>query len=492
MSEAELTVTIRHGDCREVLRTLPDGSVHCVVTSPPYFGLRDYGVAGQIGLEAGYAEYVDALVAVFREARRVLRDDGTIWLNLGDSYAGGGRGGNPAESKHRKQATNFGSVTGVTKNPWPIPDGLKPKDLIGIPWRVAQALQAPEYLGRIGRERDRVWLSATIDAEGTICGFTHERKDTGKIRRGIHVTVTNSNRAMLDEAYRIWPTSRSDHNAHGVGHFGKLDTFRWIAHDVHEKQQLLAELYPYFVCKQKQALLAWNFLEISKQARGRNKGEEGDENRQKSQWIVHALSRLNHLQSVDLPGWLKEPSSMFGPSWYLRSDVIWSKPNPMPESVTDRPTKAHEYLFLLSKSERYYYDAGAILEPQLTGKTAKYYGTSGAAPWNAASGGHRDKSGSYGDGETRNRRSVWEVATQPFGEAHFATFPPALIEPCILAGCPKGGTVLDPFGGAGTTGLVADRLGRNAILIELNPEYAAMAERRIRSDAGMFADVVPH
>jgi DNA modification methylase len=179
--------------------------------------------------------------------------------------------------------------------------------------------------------------------------------------------------------------------------------------------------------------------------------------------------------------------------WYLRQDIIWSKPNPMPESVRDRCTKAHEYLFLLSKSERYHYDADAIAEPAVkAGQVLHSYGTGakdrqdvsevndrrtriGLANWNQA------------QPETRNRRSVWEVTTAPFAEAHFATFPPALIEPCILAGCPKGGTVLDPFGGAGTTGLVADRLGRNAILIELNPEYADMAERRIRGDAGMFA-----
>jgi DNA modification methylase len=175
--------------------------------------------------------------------------------------------------------------------------------------------------------------------------------------------------------------------------------------------------------------------------------------------------------------------------WYLRQDIIWSKPNPMPESVRDRCTKAHEYMFLLSKSERYHYDADAIKElanyPDGPGNTSlgKYEGDNAAF--------HRTKNNlsKIGASDTRNKRSVWEVTTGGFSEAHFATFPPALIEPCILAGCPKGGTVLDPFGGAGTTGLVADRLGRNAILIELNPAYADMAERRIRGDAGMFAEV---
>jgi DNA modification methylase len=169
--------------------------------------------------------------------------------------------------------------------------------------------------------------------------------------------------------------------------------------------------------------------------------------------------------------------------WYLRSDIIWHKPNPMPESVTDRPTKAHEYLFLLSKSERYYYDADAIAEdaaaePKICG------------PKNDASRNDGNRVGIVrGNGITRNRRTVWTVATQPFGGAHFATFPPALIEPCILAGSRKGDTVLDPFGGAGTTGLVADRLGRDAILYELNPTYADLARRRITDDAPLFGDV---
>lgn len=335
-----MSVTILRGDCRDVLATLPDESVHCVVTSPPYFGLRDYGVAGQIGLEPSPAAFVAELVAVFREVRRVLRTDGTCWLNLGDSYANDGKWGGHTGGKHVKalHCSPIGRNKRYT--------GLKPKDLIGVPWLVAFALQAD--------------------------------------------------------------------------------------------------------------------------------------------------------------------------GWWLRQDIVWSKPNPMPESVTDRCTKAHEYLFLLSKSARYHFDAAAIAEDMAPASTSRLAQdveaqagsdrvpgkTNGAMK---AVGGRRrgmtprhtpytsscDQSGldnvSRGDG--RNKRSVWTVATQPFSEAHFATFPPALIEPCVLAGCPAGGIVLDPFGGAGTTGMVADRLGRNAILIELNPEYAEMAERRIRKDGGMFADV---
>jgi DNA modification methylase len=349
-----VTVRILQGDCRDVLKTLPDESVHCVVTSPPYWGLRDYEHDGQIGLEPTLGEYVERMTTVFCEVRRVLRDDGTCWLNLGDSYIGGGRGGG---SEDCKQRTNVGSLIKAPK--WSGAE-LKAKDLAGIPWRVAFALQ-----------------------------------------------------------------------------------------------------------------------------------EAG---------------------------------------WWLRSDIIWSKPNPMPESITDRPTKSHEYLFLLAKAERYHYDYKAILEPLLSGPSdlkkmaeqqeriggkhkdlddplAKASGTTNigrkrsvgskqAAMAALDARGHRYASLAQAADDSedgtltgRNRRSVWNVATAPYSGAHFATFPPALIEPCILAGCPEGGTVLDPFGGAGTTGLVADRLGRDAILIEINQEYAAMAESRINLDAKLFADV---
>jgi DNA modification methylase len=310
------------GDCRQVLKTLPDASVHCVVTSPPYFGLRDYGVDGQIGLEQTPADYVAEIVAVFREVRRVLRDDGTLWLNLGDSYCSIG---------HKKSSSGYGSTGlagGKAQEHTPLRrensvPGLKHKDLIGIPWRVAFALQAD--------------------------------------------------------------------------------------------------------------------------------------------------------------------------GWYLRQDIIWSKLNPMPESVTDRCTKAHEYIFLLSKSARYHFDAGAIAEIAIGDPGGNVRPTKGAGQdlMRTRNGLHlaQERARQNGGFETRNKRSVWEVATAPFSEAHFATFPPALIEPCINAGCPKDGTVLDPFSGAGTTGLVADRLGRNAILIELNPAYAEMSHVRHVKDAGMFADV---
>jgi DNA modification methylase len=328
-----VTVRILTGDCRAVLATLPEASAHCCVTSPPYFGLRDYGVDGQIGLEQTPAEFVEQLVAVFREVRRVLRDDGTLWLNLGDSYSSGGNGSGPSGSK---QSTNVGAALPPKHTP-----GFLPKQLLGIPWRVAFALQAD--------------------------------------------------------------------------------------------------------------------------------------------------------------------------GWFLRQDIIWSKPNPMPESVRDRCTKAHEYVFLLSKAPRYHFDADAIAEPVAGDPTAprnrwdsKDYEVPGQKPQKrvsrsgnlerkprpgpATSTSHQAGSVPW-EGSSRNKRSVWTIATQPFSEAHFATMAPELAETCIRAGCPDGGVVLDPFGGAGTTGLVADQLQRDALLIELNPAYAEIARRRIAGDAPLFAEV---
>jgi len=301
------------GDCLEVMKTLENKSVQTCITSPPYWGLRDYGVDGQMGLENTPEEYVAKMVEVFREVRRVLRDDGTLWLNLGDSYAGSGRGlmgdGTPSDRGEAKQGTNRGTTVGIYERPkW----GLKLKDLVGIPWRVAFALQSD--------------------------------------------------------------------------------------------------------------------------------------------------------------------------GWYLRQDIIWHKPNPMPESVTDRCTKAHEYIFLMSKSASYYYNNEAIKEPSANlGKTAIKFG--GNKYGNSDDTKHATKSGNeYTDTGTCNKRDVWTVSTRPFKEAHFATFPPQLIEPCVKAGSKAGDTILDPFSGAGTTGLVAFQHEREFIGIELNPEYAEIAKRRIEHE----------
>ena len=301
--------TVMVGDCLAALLTMPDRSINCCITSPPYYGLRDYGVDGQIGLEESPDVYVARLVEVFREVRRVLTDDGTLWLNIGDSY-----NAHPGQRKTTDKAgEKQQSVRGAQAAPSRSVDGCKPKDLIGIPWLLAFALRAD--------------------------------------------------------------------------------------------------------------------------------------------------------------------------GWYLRQDIIWSKPNPMPESVRDRCTKAHDYLFLLSKSDRYFYDSEAIKEPSSefakTGKRRRLK-IDGESVVDAKIRGHDSN---CGVSETRNRRSVWTVTPKPYKGAHFAVYPPELIEPCILAGCPEGGTVLDPFGGSGTTGGVALKHGRNAVLCELNGDYVALMPARIEAIA---------
>ena len=296
------------GDCRDTMRELKAQGVRvqCCVTSPPYYGLRDYGHPGQIGLEKTPGEYVAALVEVFDGVRELLADDGVLWLNLGDSYNAAGREGHGTRQGY-KQGSNRASAT-KADNCRPSVADLKPKDLVGIPWRVAFALQAA--------------------------------------------------------------------------------------------------------------------------------------------------------------------------GWYLRQDIIWHKPNPMPESVTDRCTKSHEYLFLLAKSERYFFDHVAIQEPE-TMKPQNRLTPRKANPDAKVHGmpEYRQQEGGTGGG-MRNRRSVWSVNTAPYGGAHFATFPPALIEPCILAGSRPGDVVLDPFMGSGTTAKVAQALGRQWIGCELNTEYAPLQQAR--------------
>lgn len=358
-----MSIKIYQGNCLDTLKKIESQSINTCITSPPYWGLRDYGTGeweggdpncphmrttkigkdtstghkamfeqgnvvgdaiyknecpkcgavrkdSQLGLEETPEEFVENLVKVFREVKRVLRDDGTVWLNLGDSYSSGGR------TTTTNQTLRGDKDYGVTR-PKPS-EGIKPKDLIGIPWRVAFALQAD--------------------------------------------------------------------------------------------------------------------------------------------------------------------------GWYLRQDIIWHKPNPMPESVRDRCTKAHEYIFLLSKSPKYYFDNEAIKEDASTVATKRNKMGEGYQADYAK--GKRFSDGERVWGSTkRNKRSVWTVTTKPFKGAHFATFPMDLIEPCVLAGCPEGGTVLDPFGGSGTTALLANGHNRNAILCELNEEYIKIAKERLAPDGDLFTDI---
>lgn len=470
------------GDCRELLTQLPDGCVQTCITSPPYWGLRDYGNVGQIGLEPTLEAYVAELVAVFREVRRVLRDDGTLWLNLGDSYAGSRSGpqGKSGEMADR-EVTKHRAMQAKTKGrPSQQPargaiSGLKFKDLVGIPWMTAFALRQPYYTGAIRDERDRVWLAAMLDAEG--CMFIHKRKagqsnGQGYVRQsdsyGPGVEIANTSLAVVERIMDLVGkgsicSQGPDENARR-----KQRIYRWNLRTV-ECREFVRELYPYLVAKQHQARILYGCPSSGERAEASHAALIG----------LHRGSATD----VDFPA----PPSMTEPGFYLRQDIIWSKANPMPESVTDRCTKAHEYLFLLSKSERYYYDADAIREP-LADKTLTTFGSRrrskgtdalgrvAADNWTRDVPERKPKLDENGDHAGANKRSVWTVATQPYDGAHFATFPPRLIEPCVLSGAPPGALVLDPFFGSGTTGEVAEKHGRRWIGFDLG--YEALAKER--------------
>lgn len=513
------------GDCLDVLRGLPDGLVNMCVTSPPYYGLRDYGHPGQIGLEASPDEYVAKMVEVFREVRRVLRDDGTLWLNLGDSYAGSRGGGAPSEASTLQGNGHVGGgpkVRGTTASrrsddePIPRSDvrvaGLKSKDLIGIPWMLARALRDPYYTGPVKDVCDQVWLAAMLDAEGSICGTEYQSGD--RIKTNIYISITNTSVPLIEKCDRLFPQDLK-HIYEKTNGASNRKCFRWDVERMDQKALFLRTIYPHLVAKRKQAIIGYTFIEMQRGLVSKKKGYLAEQHEQRS-WLMQALSLLNSGQDVDIPDWCVEPPSLFEPGYYLRQDIIWAKPNPMPESVRDRCTKSHEYLFLLSKSERYYFDSEAMKEPAVGGLAGNTKPTKGGRAYEAGASEHRTAAGlhkwaerqrarvdepnrkalrtdtesrhrsSIHGGQSlqadpdgfRNRRSVWTVATRPYKGAHFATYPPELIEPCVLAGCPDGGVVLDPFFGSGTTGYVAEKLGRAWVGIEINPEYQALQLER--------------
>ena len=314
-----MTIKILQGNCLDKIKELEDNSIDCVVSSPPYFGLRDYGVNGQFGLEKTYQDYLANTVKVFETFKPKLKDTATIWWNVGDSYSSGSRKTTTLQTVRKPKSNEISKskqkyLDGLIVRP-AVQTGIKEKDLLMIPNRVAIALQ-----------------------------------------------------------------------------------------------------------------------------------EAG---------------------------------------WYIRSEIIWHKPNPMPESVRDRPTSCHEKIWLITKNKKYYYDAQSIKEPVVTSKNTKsgcrFGGNKTTKELNATISGNKWEYSS-----TRNKRNVWTITTKPFKDAHFATFPKDLIEPCIKAGCPENGIVLDPFGGSGTTGVVAAHNNRNAILIELNREYISIANKRINKELGLF------
>ncbi len=463
------------GNCLDILPTLPEKSVQCCVTSPPYWGLRDYGVDGQLGLEATPGEYVEKMVAVFREVRRSLRDDGTLWLNLGDSYWGG-KGSN-GSGKARRTADEMGYLqsNGTVMMDTRPSDGnhpvIKPKDLCGIPWMVAKALQAPYYTGKIRNEVDRIWLAAMIDGEG--CLFIHKRKTgqsngQGYERKhdtyGAGLEVANTHESIVNRCVEITGqgsicrVERESRNRHR-----NIPLYRWNMRS-NQCRDIIREVYPYLVGKQHEARILLGCPSSGADA-------------ETAHFSLMALHNGKEA-TIDFPA----PKSMYEPGWYLRQDCIWHKLNPMPESVTDRCTKSHEYIFLLTKSARYFYDAAAIAEKSIwADRDGRFTNGPTISPRMSMEGADYQckKQGVYNSNGNRNRRSVWTITTKPFKEAHFATFPPEIPEICIKAGSKPGDAILDPFSGAGTTGYVAERLGRKYIGIELNPAYVEMQEKRI-------------
>lgn len=525
---------IHLGDCLDVLKTLPDNSIDCCVTSPPYYALRDYGIEGQLGLENTPEEYIAKMTEVFMEVYRVLKPEGTLWLNIGDSYNSAPKG-NKTESglQTRNYGINDDSKGRYNKHKSMIQSGIKNKDLIGIPWALATSLRNPFYKGKIKKESDRRWLGAIIDGEGCITGTIHTRKDGSGDRTSIFVNVTNSNIDLLNECERIYPFGkRLIHQKNGKEHFGEKDIFRWNIFGCKAMKDLFQELYPYLIAKKTQCLLAYNFCLIQETAKKDGHTPKKEEVNKKRKLLISLISLLNKGEKIEIPDWCIEPPTLHTQGWYLRQDIIWAKGNPMPESVTDRCTKSHEYIFLLSKSQKYYFDHEAIQEPAVSSDDLKRRIKNGVEEWKtdkakdtyAVSGTGRSRTELYskkkmpkfggnkygenddthfstysgnewqpqtqGEGEeevyVRNKRDVWQVNVKPCKEAHFATYPPDLVRPCILAGCPEGGVVLDPFMGSGTTALVAKGIGRDYIGIELNPEYKAIAERRLFDKFGLF------
>jgi len=327
-----VTVRILNGDCRDVLKTLPDESVHCCVTSPPYFGLRDYGVEGQMGLEESPEAFVAGMVEVFRDVRRVLRADGTLWLNIGDSYAGswGAQGHGPSASStmsrhqvnnHPKRASQTGKIRA---------HGVKEKDLYGIPWRLAFALQQPYYIGRIKHIHDRIWLAAMIDAEG--CLFIHKRKagtDSGaKFTKADgtemrYARTQDTYGAGLEVANTCLGIVERCQEITGIGTITRQEKdrrqalYRWHLRG-DEARSVAREVYPHLVAKQHQARLLTGCP---------TSGERAE--------AAHAaLIALHGGGATDVD--FNAPESMTEPGWYLRQDIIWSKSNTMPESVRDR------------------------------------------------------------------------------------------------------------------------------------------------------------
>ena len=478
---------IYNGDCLEQLKKLQDNSIDTCITSPPYYGLRNYGVDGQIGLEETPERYVNKLVEVFREVKRVLKDDGTLWLNLGDTYnASSYHKDTKAVGDSKKQLSNVGSYDNVVVRQ--MDRNCKPKDLIGIPWMVAKALRQPYYTGVIKNITDRVWLASMMDAEGSFCLSQYNYK--GKSKINLYISMTNSSEKIINKFDALFPQEIK--HIYAKSGVVRKQVYRIDIEHLEKKEQFICEIFPHIVEKRKQCIVAYTFLQLQKGMPNKKYGYT-DEQSEKRAELVELMHKLNAGEDVVLPNYCVEPHSLYEDGFYLRQDIIWAKANPLPESVKDRCTKSHEYIFLLSKSPTYYFDYKAIQEEanydgrkDTTHKGSSKYADVEIMPNNSvqsmASGGHERWKFTDDGVAVRNKRDVWFVPNKPTSEAHFATFPIDLITPCVLAGSREGGTVLDPFSGSGTTGMVAISHKRNYIGVELNKDYIEIRKHRVENE----------
>ena len=294
------------GDALAYAQAMPPASVDLVVTSPPYWRLRDYTHPDQWGQERTPEEYVARLVELFRELRRVLKPRGNVLLNLGDTYYN-----NPGAGSATMTTGNRAAVALVGRQKRVIPHpSIRIKELVGIPWMAVEALRRPYYTGRIKSEAERAWMAAMIDGEGSISCFSYVRLDDKGHRDGVQICVTNASTRLLDECYRIWPTSRQQHNRHGAGHLGNLPTYRWIVHGIENKLLFLRELYPYLIAKRQQALLAYNLLLLMADAKRLGPVGQGEAVREKRVLLTRLVSQANHAADVETPAWCVEPPSL--------------------------------------------------------------------------------------------------------------------------------------------------------------------------------------
>jgi len=503
---------IRVGDIFARLAEIPDESIDCVVTSPPYWGLRNYGVEGQLGLEPTLAEHIETVVRYCAEIHRVLKPSGTFWLNYGDCYATAPNGRSAADTK----ALSDDDRTFRDKPFSTVQGSLKPKDLCMVPNRIAIALQEGLRVGPIKSDLDAAWLAGLIDGDGCI-GI--RRQDNGKWNPTFipYLTIAMTDRNALERCVEITGLGKVNlkRKAQGVH---KRDFWVWRL-DGQIASKVIRDVYPFLIVKSLQAKVC-NAMNVSQATArtSRSKPVPEDVVAYRDR-LYTSIKSLNQRCDIDLPR-LPEVQPNLSPKWWVRSEIVWAKPNPMPESIKDRPATSHEKIFLLTKSGQYDYIPDAVRQGLASSSVARlsqdvttqkgsqraHAGTKSNGAMKALMpsrmrGHERQHEGfaSRWDQMTKaeqrangrslrnyepapSQPSVWKIATRPFKDAHFATFPPELAERCILAGCPEGGTVLDPFGGAGTTGLVAQRHGRRSILIELNPDYAEIARTRLAAD----------